>query len=544
MTNFLEIPLAEITPSPMNPRKSFDARALSELADSIKAVGVLEPIIVRPVTGAKAEYEIVAGERRFRAAAEAGLATIPVIVKEISDEQAYDLMLIENLQRKDLSEREEAQGFALYIDRHGEESIPDLAERTGIRPAYIRGRARVLDLPKSVLKLWDEGELAYGHLQQLLRLDVERRKEAIFFLSQRLKFEESVSVAELVEHIDRQFPELSKALFKTKEFCLTCGSNSATQGALFDFESKKVRCSDPACFRRHQVLWIEENWKKTPMAKLGTKGFRFREDVGYDIPPFGRFREPGKKCLDCENFITIVDLEGAVKEDKACAGDKACYRAVTNPKSAEEETGKKNPGAPRVSWHGENFRDLFYRARIEAEVNELDPFSPAGFAVLIAAMSNDLNYAKNFGSALDDNCIKTEAAVGKILAGDRELLIKAARAAILDMTMKGATVDAKNGCTNGYSFGTANRAAVARFLGVDLAKEYAVGEEYLNAKTKAEILAFGKKFKVFAHPAAVTKLAGQAPDSLKKTELMEVVMSLGDDLVGKVPDEILKAGKK
>lgn len=134
MNNFCEIELTKICPNPKNPRRHYDARKLEELTASVKSKGVIEPIIVRPLKKGKAQYEIVAGERRFRAAAAAGLATIPAIVRELTDDDAYDFMLIENLQRDDLTEREEAESFKGYIGRHGEDAIAALAGKTGISP--------------------------------------------------------------------------------------------------------------------------------------------------------------------------------------------------------------------------------------------------------------------------------------------------------------------------------------------------------------------------------------------------------------------------
>ncbi len=171
------VELGQISPSPMNPRKDFPQQKLDELVASIKLKGVIQPIVIRPVEGKPAPYEIVVGERRYKASIEAGCAGIPAIVREMTDDEAYDFMLIENLHRDDLTEREEADSFKAYTDRHGDDGILALAEKTGIKPGYIRSRIRVLELPAAVLKAWDKGDLAFGHLQQLLRVPAEACEE-------------------------------------------------------------------------------------------------------------------------------------------------------------------------------------------------------------------------------------------------------------------------------------------------------------------------------------------------------------------------------
>ena len=283
MTNFCEIELNKICPNPKNPRRHYDARKLDELTASVKSKGVIEPIIVRPhparkkapaVKNAIVEYEIVAGERRFRASVAAGLATIPAIVRELTDDEAYDFMLIENLQRDDLTDREEAESFKAYVGRHKEDGIPALAEKTGISPAYIRARVRVLELPARVLKAWDEGKLVFGHLQQLLRVagDPKILKE-ISGRAMSDRWSDGIStVGKVRKWINDLAPALSGAFFPMKETCAGCGSSSIVQKDLFDVDADKARCLNPACFKKRQNDYLAGHWKETPLARAhGTK---------------------------------------------------------------------------------------------------------------------------------------------------------------------------------------------------------------------------------------------------------------------------------
>lgn len=175
--DFQEIALSNILPSPWNPRKTFKGPEFNELVDSIREQGVIQPVLVRPIEGKDVPYELVFGERRLKASIVVSKknggpekSTIPALIRELNDDQAFELTTIENLQREDLNELEEAQGFKMFADRKGEEALPELAERTGKDIRYIRRRLAVLTLPKKVLKSWQNGDLRYGHLQQLLRL--------------------------------------------------------------------------------------------------------------------------------------------------------------------------------------------------------------------------------------------------------------------------------------------------------------------------------------------------------------------------------------
>lgn len=520
MTNFCEIELTKICPSPKNPRKHHDARKLEELAASIQQKGVIEPIIVRPVKGKKTAYEIVAGERRYKAAAAAGLKDIPAIVRDLSDDEAYDFMLIENLQREDLTDREEAESFEAYVGRHGDDGIPALAEKTGISPGYIRSRIRVLELPARVLKAWDEGKLVFGHLQQLIRIQGgDELKETIDRL-----FSWDMTAKKLAAHIDEQAPALSAAFFPTKEPCFKCPANSTVQRDLFGVDSKGARCLNPACFKKRQNDYLAGHWKETaPGKKHGTNGFRFSEGYGYnDFNHFGWQGKPGKKCAECPDFVTLIEITGKVDHEQACAGDKSCFNAVTNPKSAKEKaTGERDPEAPRAKWHGEYFRDVFLTKRIPEKLAEVAPTSWKAIALLMACAIHGHN------SELEVR----EDYAGAILKKKPEEIDAAVLKTLEKIILSGQHV----GPSKWNGFGTKGRRIVAEFLGIDLAKEFVVDAEYCEKKTKAELLAFLKKFNLGPRFGDLETAA-----KLKKTELIKGILGLGDKLVGKVPAEILK----
>ena len=166
------IRVSAIDPRHDQPRKTFEREALESLADSIAAYGVLQPIIVRENPSAEGTYEIIAGERRWRAAKMAGLSEIPAVIYDGDDLRAAQVAMIENIQREDLNPVEEALGYGALIDRFGL-TQEQLAKQVGKSRAAITNMLRLLDLPDEVLELLRSGELKEGHARARLGLDEE-----------------------------------------------------------------------------------------------------------------------------------------------------------------------------------------------------------------------------------------------------------------------------------------------------------------------------------------------------------------------------------
>ena len=162
------LPLREIEPDPEQPRKTFDETALAELSQSIAENGLLQPIVVRPKKAGPG-YIIIAGERRWRASRMAGLDEVPVLVKEVTDEQAAALALIENLQREDLDPIEEAEGCQQLIDKYGL-TQETAAKRLGKSRSALANTLRLLSLPDPVREQVRSGKLSTGHAKALLGL--------------------------------------------------------------------------------------------------------------------------------------------------------------------------------------------------------------------------------------------------------------------------------------------------------------------------------------------------------------------------------------
>jgi ParB family chromosome partitioning protein len=162
-----EIPVAQLEPSPFQPRRAMDPTALAELTDSIKARGVLQPLLIRPHPLEQDRYQIIAGERRWRAATAAGLTAVPALVRPLSDVDAMAAALVENLQRQDLNPMEEAEGYARLVSEFGL-TQEDLARAVGKSRSYIANTIRLTNLPEAAQAAVRAGQLSAGHARTLL----------------------------------------------------------------------------------------------------------------------------------------------------------------------------------------------------------------------------------------------------------------------------------------------------------------------------------------------------------------------------------------
>jgi ParB family transcriptional regulator, chromosome partitioning protein len=174
-----DLPIDVIVPNPDQPRRHFDPDLLQELAGSIREKGVLQPIVVRPAQEMDDRYEIVAGERRWRAAQMAGLHQLPAIVRTLSDSEVLELAIIENIQREDLNPVEEAVGYRSLIDRFGH-SQEQIAQALGKSRSHVANVLRLLQLPESVQDHVREGRLSAGHARALITsADPERLAQEV-----------------------------------------------------------------------------------------------------------------------------------------------------------------------------------------------------------------------------------------------------------------------------------------------------------------------------------------------------------------------------
>jgi ParB family chromosome partitioning protein len=200
------MPIEQIEPSPFQPRRHFDPEALEDLANAIRAQGIIEPLIVRPASGAVngRRFELIAGERRLRASKLAGLEVVPVIVRDLDDHATLEMSLVENLLREDLNTIEEARAFA-RLNREFKLTHEQIAERIGKSRAYVTNTIRLTELPLPIVEAIARGELTAGQARPLLALNsadaqiAEARKIAEGGISSR-KVEEIASARRVSKH--------------------------------------------------------------------------------------------------------------------------------------------------------------------------------------------------------------------------------------------------------------------------------------------------------------------------------------------------------
>ncbi len=166
--------ITEIEPNKEQPRKFFDEAALSELAASVAQHGILQPLLVRPL--ANGQYQLIAGERRWRAARMAGLQEVPVVIREMTEQEAAEVALIENLQREDLNPMEEAQGYRTLMESYGLTQEETAKAVNKSRPA-VANALRLLSLPSNIAALVQSGELSAGHARTLLSFETKEQQE-------------------------------------------------------------------------------------------------------------------------------------------------------------------------------------------------------------------------------------------------------------------------------------------------------------------------------------------------------------------------------
>jgi len=553
---FQEIELTKLQPSLWNPRKTFSGPEFDDLVASVREKGIIEPILARPLD--KGNFEIVFGERRFKAAVKVAQEggepdgmTIPVIVRELDDDQAFDLMTIENLQRSDLTELEEARSFKAYVDRHGDDGIPELANRIGKKATYIYKRVFLLRLPENILNAWGKGLIKYGHVEQLARLkDKKQILELFKDVTERNTFRgEVMNVQRLKDEINDKVPRLKDAKFDPdKAGCLKCDQNSDMQKDLLGDvgDMGKAHCLMPKCFKQKQNNWLIKNWKKTGYARnFGTNGFRFAEDIG-----FGEFqafwKKPGKDCLECKDFVTVLTLSGAASQQRACIGDEDCFHKTTKEAevTAREQVKSKKQSEPEAkTWHGEHFREQFYHEQIPLRMKEVGPREEKAKRLILASLLHSNDELKSWfgctymGKKVDDTWDRCWVDNDEMWQALESMKLEQIEEILKEAALKVALQ---------RYFGSATRHLVGMHLGSDLASEWRINEEYLDKKTIKEILALGEKFEIFADKKAkdflyekLNKKRGKFTNC-KKTELKSIFLESGVDLAGKVPEEILK----
>lgn len=255
--NTVSVALADIQPSNYNPRKNFDEKSLVELADSIRQQGVLQAIGVRPI--AENRFEIVFGERRYRASQIAGLEEIPAVILDISDETAEEMAVTENLQRKDVTPIEEANAYQKLIES-GRHDVQSLAVQFGKNESYIRTRLKFVSLIPEIAQLLEQDELTISVATEICRYgediqhDIYEKhlKEGVLYNSWR-----GMKASEVAKNIERSYTTDLKRYFFDKTVCLSCPHNTNNM-MLFCEEGSCGNCANRKCLEEMNASYLAE----------------------------------------------------------------------------------------------------------------------------------------------------------------------------------------------------------------------------------------------------------------------------------------------
>ncbi len=347
----VEIPLDQIVPHPANRKVGgFDQAKLESLAESVRAIGVQQPIVVRKKVAAPDVYELIAGERRWRASKLAWKETIPAVVRDLDDETALKIRIVENLQREDVHPLDEADGYAALLEG-GKYDVAAIAGELGKSPSYIYQRLKLRDLVPAAREKLVSGEITAGHAILIARLGSEQQEQVLKEAFRSWAGNgETISVRQLDSFIQREiFLALSRATWKMNDetlvpaagSCSSCAKRTGANIELFADVCKHDHCIDRACFNGKAEAMVERR-----RVELEKKNETYLEV--YDA--YGRNDRKGvlqpyewTECKKTDDGAQRVLVVGGEKPGRLTYGTKRkyCYDREQTPEEIEKEKEKK-----------------------------------------------------------------------------------------------------------------------------------------------------------------------------------------------------------
>jgi len=527
--------LKQIKPSPYNSRKTFDEGKMKELIASVEEKGILNPILVRPLNGTagKDGYELVCGERRFRAATAAGMEEIPAVIRTLTDQQALECMVVENLQREDVHPLEEAEGYEKLLKLQVEKklmTIEDLSAKVGKSTSYIRGRLKLCELIPENRKFFYDGKFTPSVALLVARVPAHLQKEAGKAIVENDEWgggpdDDPMTYAQAKEHIEENFMlQMKEASWDPKEkgladkgSCLECPKRTGGQKELFADIQGADRCTDPGCFNAKKQAFIQRKMaelKKSgknllPADQVGNalrygSNYIKLEDTCYNVSVQGKrptYRELARKAKDAEIIYAVHPEEGKVIE------------LITKPEAARilKKLGVKDESSDTKT-RGEKVSEHKKEERVTAEKHKF----------YIDKIANNMDQrVKNVFilSALQERAQVDDAPFEDDLEEIYELG---------DDKVKVLIAKALKNMPEFTMYDDRDLDFIAAKLGFSMAKDYVITKEYLEACTKDELVKLIKEFGIsFAQE-------GTAP----KKVLVEYIFKNAPK--GKVPKELLK----
>lgn len=419
-SEYRNLPLDSLIESSINPRRIFDESALNELAESIRTQGVLSPLLVRPIN--PQTYEVVAGRRRYRAAQRAGVESVPVDIRELTDAQCLEIAIVENLQRRDVHPLEEAEGFASLLRlEEPKYSIEQIAAKCGKHPGYVLSRIRLTELAPAVTEAFAKDEIGLGHALLLAKLQPGQQEEALAACWQESYSNGSKSkrillpvrnLREWVEHnillelAAAPFPKDDAQLVAEAGSCLECPKRTGHNTLLFEgIGTRHDSCSDPNCYAAKVDAFVK--------LTVATKPKLVQISTAYGQPKDGSAAIPRNKYVEIRHDKPQKKEQRDWPEYKTC---KYTAEAIVTEGSEKGEMRKvcANPDCPIHHPKRQNQRshaDAAFKAEQEkrrreealAQATGLRVLKAIGDAVPVRLMKRDLLFlAERLTAMLDE----------------------------------------------------------------------------------------------------------------------------------------------
>ncbi len=420
MTNASEyrnLPLASLTESANNPRRSFDEAALNELAESIKTQGILAPLVVRPVNN---HFEIVAGARRYRAAHLAGLETAPVRIVELTDAQALETSIVENLQRQNVHPLDEANGYArLLAIEEPKYSIEQIAAKVGKAPAFILARLKLVELVPAVIEAFSQDEIGLGHALLLAKLQPPQQEEALAacYQEQYTNGSKAKRILLPVRHLQQWIEhnillELASAPFSKEDAalvseagsCLDCPKRTGHNVLLFEgIGVQHDSCSDPKCWANKVEASVQQTISAKPKLVQISTAYGPQKEGSAAVPrnkyveirgdkPTNPKQRDWPEYKTCKFTTEAIVTEGSEKGElrRVCANPECPIHHARKPKPAADAAVKAEQEKRR-------------REEAMAQTTGLRILSAIGEAVPVRLMKRDLLFViERLVSVLDE----------------------------------------------------------------------------------------------------------------------------------------------
>lgn len=515
-----------------NPRTDFGQ--IDELAASVREKGIIEPLVVKKLDDNT--YELVAGERRLRAAKAVGLQTVPVSIREGDDTDIEEVKLIENIHRKDFNPIEEAAAFNGYIVAT-KASIQTLADKIAKPKLYVERRLELLNLPKDIQKAVSDNKIRMGHALVIARLNGVKAQRDM--LKDIISGKLSVENAEYQLRSQDSTIELSDAQFD-KSDCKGCNHNGGEQSLLFGTGSEiKGICLDKKCFMKKVKTWVADQTKELKdkgvnvMSEAAIEKLKMKNRVGsYDTDYKSIMKRLHKEP---ETFAVMFEKDWADRVRKTiwCIKPSARHpKKKATPKQAEaEEKQKVQDRTDKLTGKVSLFKTGFLINKTRELMKPSTKESKA--MTLFALLEEGMDWKDKEKRNRTEKLIKTEK-IGKTSYGYPEPVFSKILA--LDESDIDRLISTVSGYWVKHLHNELNKASET--FGVNLTEHFQITEDYLKPYTKDALVVLAKEIGLDKH---LEEKGIEKWDKAKRSDLQGYFLNEGFDLKGKVPKLLVKA---